>query len=201
MTSFIAAGGSGRSISVIPAIPAPRSVTTIAFIAGTSSVSLLAVMLWTIVFDRRLSAGPGAADDPPAPPRARSPARQGRAATSREVPTARDAAGGRSERRRPPAVGAPPRYRGPAAKAPDPAVAGGRCPRPRSGRCRREKPAPGCRVDRTPDTPPDPARHGKSAGCAPDRRAGSGFCCRGRPSAKHAPPKLTEVFNAAVVGF
>src|SRR5690349_14801421 len=32
MTSFIAAGGSGRSASVIPAVPAALSVTTIAFI-------------------------------------------------------------------------------------------------------------------------------------------------------------------------
>jgi hypothetical protein len=32
MTSFIAAGGSGRSSSVIPAVPAASSVTTIAFI-------------------------------------------------------------------------------------------------------------------------------------------------------------------------
>src|ERR671933_526998 len=32
MTSFIAAGGSGRSASVIPAVPAASSVTTIAFI-------------------------------------------------------------------------------------------------------------------------------------------------------------------------
>src|SRR5690349_19534666 len=32
MTSFIAAGGSGRSVSFIPAFPAARSVTTIAFI-------------------------------------------------------------------------------------------------------------------------------------------------------------------------
>src|SRR5437868_5616635 len=32
MTSFIAAGGSGRSTSVMPAVPAASSVTTIAFI-------------------------------------------------------------------------------------------------------------------------------------------------------------------------
>jgi hypothetical protein len=32
MTSFIAAGGSGRSTTVIPAVPAAWSVTTIAFI-------------------------------------------------------------------------------------------------------------------------------------------------------------------------
>src|SRR4051794_39748718 len=31
MTSFIAAGGSGRSTSLIPAVPAASSVTTIAF--------------------------------------------------------------------------------------------------------------------------------------------------------------------------
>jgi hypothetical protein len=36
MTSFIAAGGSGRSASVIPAVPAAWSVTTIAFIWDTS---------------------------------------------------------------------------------------------------------------------------------------------------------------------
>jgi hypothetical protein len=36
MTSFIAAGGSGRSASVIPAVPAAWSVTTIAFILDTS---------------------------------------------------------------------------------------------------------------------------------------------------------------------
>src|SRR4051794_24432846 len=38
MTSFIAAGGSGRSISVIPAVPAASSVTTIAFMAIVSSL-------------------------------------------------------------------------------------------------------------------------------------------------------------------
>src|SRR4051795_6681617 len=37
MTSFIAAGGSGRSTSVIPAVPAASSVTTIAFIGIVSS--------------------------------------------------------------------------------------------------------------------------------------------------------------------
>src|SRR3954453_14465676 len=36
MTSLIAAGGSGRFTSVIPAGPAARSVTTIAFIWDTS---------------------------------------------------------------------------------------------------------------------------------------------------------------------
>src|SRR6266704_1696617 len=36
MTSFIAAVGSGRSASVIPAVPAAWSVTTIAFILDTS---------------------------------------------------------------------------------------------------------------------------------------------------------------------
>src|SRR5919198_1993754 len=36
MTSLIAAGGSGRSTSVIPAVPAAWSVTTIAFIWDTS---------------------------------------------------------------------------------------------------------------------------------------------------------------------
>src|SRR5205807_700122 len=36
MTSFMAAGGSGRSASVIPAVPAAWSVTTIAFILDTS---------------------------------------------------------------------------------------------------------------------------------------------------------------------
>src|SRR5689334_3833673 len=45
MTSFIAAGGSGRSASFIPAVPAACSVTTIAFIVrlpvcgGSSSVA------------------------------------------------------------------------------------------------------------------------------------------------------------------
>jgi hypothetical protein len=38
MTSFIAAGGSGRSTSVIPAVPAASSVTTIAFMGIVSSV-------------------------------------------------------------------------------------------------------------------------------------------------------------------
>jgi hypothetical protein len=41
MTSFIAAGGSGRSISVIPAVPAAWSVTTIAFMGIVSSVICL----------------------------------------------------------------------------------------------------------------------------------------------------------------
>jgi hypothetical protein len=38
MTSFIAAGGSGRSTSVIPAVPAASSVTTIAFMEIVSSL-------------------------------------------------------------------------------------------------------------------------------------------------------------------
>src|SRR5436305_10848177 len=38
MTSFIAAGGSGRCASVIPAVPAAWSVTTIAFMGIVSSV-------------------------------------------------------------------------------------------------------------------------------------------------------------------
>src|ERR1700756_534659 len=38
MTSFIAAGGSGRSTSVIPAVPAASSVTTIAFIGAPPGV-------------------------------------------------------------------------------------------------------------------------------------------------------------------
>src|SRR5689334_11382250 len=38
MTSFIAAGGSGRSTSVIPAVPAASSVTTIAFMGIVSSL-------------------------------------------------------------------------------------------------------------------------------------------------------------------
>src|SRR5438876_471206 len=44
MTSLIAAGGSGRSTSVIPAVPAASSVTTIAFIRHlpASSSRLLA---------------------------------------------------------------------------------------------------------------------------------------------------------------
>src|SRR6266480_2371419 len=41
MTSFIAAGGSGRSTSVIPAVPAAWSVTTIAFMGIVSSVICL----------------------------------------------------------------------------------------------------------------------------------------------------------------
>jgi hypothetical protein len=47
MTSFIAVGGSGRSTSVIPAVPAALSVTTIAFIRHLpmSSSRLLADMI------------------------------------------------------------------------------------------------------------------------------------------------------------
>src|SRR5207247_3239325 len=41
MTSFIAAGGSGRSTSFIPAVPAAWSVTTIAFMGILSSVICL----------------------------------------------------------------------------------------------------------------------------------------------------------------
>src|SRR6266576_4517419 len=41
MTSFIAAGGSGRSTSFIPAVPAAWSVTTIAFMIIISSVICL----------------------------------------------------------------------------------------------------------------------------------------------------------------
>src|ERR687888_1031571 len=41
MTSFIAAGGSGRSTSVIPAVPAAWSVTTIAFMGIASSLICL----------------------------------------------------------------------------------------------------------------------------------------------------------------
>jgi hypothetical protein len=41
MTSFIAACGSGRSTSVIPAVPAAWSVTTIAFMVIFSSVICL----------------------------------------------------------------------------------------------------------------------------------------------------------------
>src|SRR6266576_3381756 len=41
MTSFSAAGGSGRSTSVIPAVPAAWSVTTIAFMGIVSSVICL----------------------------------------------------------------------------------------------------------------------------------------------------------------
>src|SRR5512147_2954249 len=41
MTSFIAAGGSGRSTSVIPAVPAAWSVTTIAFMGIVSSLICL----------------------------------------------------------------------------------------------------------------------------------------------------------------
>ena len=38
MTSFIAAGGAGRSTSFIPAVPAAWSVTTIAFMGIVSAV-------------------------------------------------------------------------------------------------------------------------------------------------------------------
>jgi hypothetical protein len=41
MTSFIAAGGAGRSTSFIPAVPATSSVTTIAFMGDVSSVICL----------------------------------------------------------------------------------------------------------------------------------------------------------------
>ena len=41
MTSFIAAGGSDRSVSLIPANPAAWSVTTIAFMGIVSSVICL----------------------------------------------------------------------------------------------------------------------------------------------------------------
>src|SRR5512146_2030704 len=41
MTSFIAGSGSGRSASVIPAVPAAWSVTTIAFMGIVSSVICL----------------------------------------------------------------------------------------------------------------------------------------------------------------
>src|SRR6266545_1817785 len=41
MTSFIAAGGSGRSTSVIPAVPAASSVTTIALMGIVSSLACL----------------------------------------------------------------------------------------------------------------------------------------------------------------
>src|SRR6185437_5013426 len=43
MTSFIAAGGSGRSASIIPAVPAAWSVTTIAFIRHLTPCQVLAV--------------------------------------------------------------------------------------------------------------------------------------------------------------
>src|SRR5690349_15914316 len=45
MTSFIAAGGSGRSTSVIPAVPAASSVTTIAFIPHLPGVECSPVTL------------------------------------------------------------------------------------------------------------------------------------------------------------
>src|SRR6478609_10188139 len=41
MTSLIAAGGTGRSTSVIPAVPAASSVTTIAFMEIVSSLLCL----------------------------------------------------------------------------------------------------------------------------------------------------------------
>jgi hypothetical protein len=47
MTSLIAAGGSGRSTSVIPAVPAAWSVTTIAFMGTVSSIiCLIDGMCW-----------------------------------------------------------------------------------------------------------------------------------------------------------
>src|SRR3954471_19516847 len=54
MTSLIAAGGSGRSTSVIPAVPAARSVTTTAFIldpslCGTVALSDRAILTPEIV--------------------------------------------------------------------------------------------------------------------------------------------------------
>src|SRR5215469_8655752 len=61
MTSFIAAGGSGRSTSVIPAVPAAWSVTTIAFMGIVASViclfggnvaSMGAYRSWTNADDR-----------------------------------------------------------------------------------------------------------------------------------------------------
>src|SRR3954452_925352 len=49
MTSFIAAGGSGRSISVMPAVPAASSVTTIAFIRDLLSVALRRLVGFRVV--------------------------------------------------------------------------------------------------------------------------------------------------------
>src|SRR5215813_8108169 len=50
MTSVIAAGGSGRSASVIPAVPAAWSVTTIAFILDTSLYQSSPHAVWTILW-------------------------------------------------------------------------------------------------------------------------------------------------------
>src|SRR3954451_6665930 len=57
MTSFIAGGGSGRSTSVIPAVPAASSVATIAFMGIVSSpISLFGGSLANA--DDRLPADP-----------------------------------------------------------------------------------------------------------------------------------------------
>src|SRR5436305_2387174 len=63
MTSFIAAGGSGRSTSVIPAVPAAWSVTTIAFMGVVSSVicffgALMGACRSRTYADDRLAADP-----------------------------------------------------------------------------------------------------------------------------------------------
>jgi hypothetical protein len=50
MTSFIAAGGSGRSTSLIPAVPAACSVTTIAFMGIVLDHSSL---WWKCCSDRK----------------------------------------------------------------------------------------------------------------------------------------------------
>src|SRR3954463_10481088 len=56
MTSFIAASGSGRSTSVIPALPAASSVTTIAFIRLV--IHRATAVPWDRFVGRRLAAAP-----------------------------------------------------------------------------------------------------------------------------------------------
>src|SRR3954451_23488879 len=57
MTSFIAAGGSGRSTSLIPAVPAASSVTTMAFMRASPPFVSLVVHGQTLS-DDRLGRGP-----------------------------------------------------------------------------------------------------------------------------------------------
>src|SRR5919112_5784820 len=64
MTSFIAAGGSGRSSSVIPAVPAASSVTTIAFILHLP-VSRLSIVPVADTGADPAHAASSAGDDPP----------------------------------------------------------------------------------------------------------------------------------------
>src|SRR4051794_31408060 len=57
MTSLIAGGGSGRSVSVSPAIPAAASVTTIAF-TGVSSRPSVPARLLALTSGRRAGERP-----------------------------------------------------------------------------------------------------------------------------------------------